>query len=96
MDPNHDKVIQSLLWPVIGYEPIWIEMSGKLASGQASEAILRSPASAHDGPQKVRDEAKKCPRFKRAWTLCQNRRPVLATNDLSPDVYVEWQSSLVR
>jgi hypothetical protein len=46
-------------------------MSRKSASGQASEAILRFSASAHDGSQKIKDETKKCPRFERAWTLAK-------------------------
>jgi len=68
-------------------------MSRKTASRQASEAILRFSASAHDGSQKIRDETKKCPRSRFAWTLCKNRRPLLATDDLPVDLYAQWRDS---
>ena len=70
-----------------------IEMSRKTASGQASEAILRFSASAHNGSQKIRDETKKWPRSNCAWTLCKNRRPLLARDDLPADLYARWRDS---
>ena len=64
-------------------------MSPKTASRQAAEAILRFPASAHDGPQKLRDETKKYPRFWCAWTLCENGRQLLAVNNSPVDLFAE-------
>jgi tetratricopeptide (TPR) repeat protein len=43
----------------------------------------------HGRSQKIRDEARKCPRSSSAWTLCENRRPLLATGGLPANLYAQ-------
>jgi hypothetical protein len=64
-------------------------MNRKTACSQALGAILRSGALDHGRSQKIRDEARKCPRSSSAWTLCENRPPLLATDGLRANLYAQ-------
>jgi hypothetical protein len=62
--------------------------------GKELKSVQEEPKQAYS--QKIRcsvKETKKCPKSWFAWTLCENRRPLLETDDLPADLYAQWGDS---